>query len=167
VKGKANFFAIGFEKDITLSQYRVDFVPEIDNTRLKKEIIAKNESILGLGPRYVFDGSSLYTQADVLLEVSVEHESRMFSIKLKKTGVVDENDENGLFQTFNLICRTAMGKLRLQNIKRNYFDPEAKINIESARLQLWPGYLTSIRQYDAGCLMNVEVISKFMRNVRN
>jgi aubergine-like protein len=142
----------------------VDFVPEVDATLLKKNIISSNESALNLGRRYVFDGSSLYTQAAVNLEVDGEFNGRSFKITLRQTGVVDENDENGLYQTFNLILRTAMGKLRLQNIKRDYFDAKAKIQIPDHKLELWPGYQTSVRQYDAGTLLNVEIIHKFMRN---
>ncbi|KAG5672589.1 hypothetical protein PVAND_002705 [Polypedilum vanderplanki] len=163
VEGRANFFPINFHENIQLIQYRVDFEPEVDATLLKKKIITKNEDLLNLSPRYVFDGSSLYTQSNVNSEVDATYDGRPYKIILRRTGIVDENDENGLFQTFNLIMKTTMAKLNLQNIKRDYFDPLAKIEIPDHNIELWPGYQTSIRQYDAGLLMNSEIIHKFMR----
>ncbi|KAG5672471.1 hypothetical protein PVAND_002598 [Polypedilum vanderplanki] len=69
VEGRANFFPINFHENIQLIQYRVDFEPEVDATLLKKKILTKNEDLLNLSPRYVFDGSSLYTQSNVNSEV--------------------------------------------------------------------------------------------------
>jgi aubergine-like protein len=58
-----------------------------------------------------------------------------------------------------------MQQLRLQNIKRNYFDPQAKIAVPEGKLELWPGYLTSIRSYENdNILLCAEIIHKFMRN---
>lgn len=58
-----------------------------------------------------------------------------------------------------------MAQLHLQNIKRNYYDPKAKIAVPEGKLELWPGYLTSIRTYENDkVLLCAEIIHKFMRN---
>ena len=36
--------------------------------------------------------------------------------------------------------------MKLELIGRDYFDPQAAILLKQYKLELWPGYVTSIRQ---------------------
>lgn len=157
VRGKANFFKVGFSKQREMKQYRIDFAPEIAVTHYKKKIVDANKEKLNI-EKYVFDGSSLYTNDAVVMDVDAEFEERPIKIFVRITG-----QDNSL-QTFNLIIRDAMNRLDLQNVKRNYYDAAQKIDIPNGNLELWPGYVTSIREYDnKALLMNAEIIHKFMR----
>lgn len=60
--------------------------------------------------------------------------------------------------------RQALQGLRLQLVGRNYFDAVARNAINSLRVEVWPGYITSIRQHDTNILMCCETTSKVMRN---
>lgn len=147
-----------------LGQYRLDFEPDTDVTNTRKDIVRKNQELMGLG-RHTFDGSSLYTST-VLREAVVEasYNDKPMKITIRRTGNIRSDDPSS-FQIFNLILRDCMAKLKLQNIKRNYYDPLMRIEVKEGNLQLWPGYLTSIRAYEEDrILLSVEVIHKFMRN---
>ena len=39
-----------------------------------------------------------------------------------------------------------MENMQLELIRRDYFDPQAAILLKQYKLELWPGYVTSIRQ---------------------
>lgn len=66
-------------------------------------------------------------------------------------------------QVLNLILRRAMNGLKLQLVGRNFFDAVAKIDIRDFHIQLWPGYITSIRQHETDILLCAEVTNKVMR----
>ena len=83
------------------------------------------------------------------------------TIILRKTGAVGNRDD----QILNLIVREMMARLKLQNIRRNYYDPKQRQRIPEAHIEVWPGYLTSVKMYELrNMLLNVEVIFKFMRD---
>jgi aubergine-like protein len=160
----ANFFVVKTTPNFNLGQFRVDFLPVADVTSTKKQIVWKNKDILGLD-RYTFDGASLYT-ATRLEERTFDGEfnGKPMQITIRRTGTILNNDDQA-FQILNLIFRDAMAQLKLQNIKRNYYDPQAKIAVPEGRLELWPGYLTAIRTYENNnILLCAEIIHKFMRN---
>ena len=56
-----------------------------------------------------------------------------------------------------------MEALNLQLLGRNYFDPGAKILLSEYKLELWPGYVTSIRQHENELLMCCEISNKILR----
>lgn len=71
-------------------------------------------------------------------------------------------DQSSL-QVLNVIMRAAMEGLKLQLVGRNHYDALAKIPIREYHLELWPGYVTSIRQHEQDILMCSEISTKVMR----
>ncbi len=66
-------------------------------------------------------------------------------------------------QFFNIVLRKCMEGLDLQLLGRNYFDPKARIMLPDYKLELWPGYVTSIRQHERELLMCCEISTKILR----
>lgn len=126
VKLAANYFRLNKTPEFVLSQYRVDFKPEVDVTLTRKKLIAENRSRLGL--RYIFDGASLYlTQTFEEKTIETTFNGNPIKIIVRHTGVIDSNDP-AAFQLFNLIFRDSMAGLKLQNVRRDYYDPKEKVN---------------------------------------
>ena len=46
---------------------------------------------------------------------------------------------------------------------RHYFDAQGKDSIDQFKLELWPGYITSIRQHEHELLLCTEITHKVMR----
>ena len=46
---------------------------------------------------------------------------------------------------------------------RNYFDPRRGATVENYGLEVWPGYETAIRVYEAGLMLCVENRFKVLR----
>lgn len=160
----ANYFKVDRTPNFNLGQYRIDFDPDTEVTLTRKQILGKNAKALGL-EKYTFDGASLYTATRLEEKTYVGmFNEKPISITIRRTGVILNNSDQA-FQCLNLIFRDAMHHLHLQNIKRNYYDPKAKHNVPEGKLELWPGYLTSIRTYENDqILLCTEIIHKFMRN---
>ena len=70
-----------------------------------------------------------------------------------------------MFQFFNIVWRSAIEKLNLKMINRNYFDPAAAIAVPQFNLEIWPGYITTVRQQEHSLLLNAEVTNKILRYV--
>jgi aubergine-like protein len=48
-------------------------------------------------------------------------------------------------------------------MNRNYFDPKAKVDLPEWKLELWPGYVTTMRQHEQNVLLCCETTSKIIR----
>ena len=46
---------------------------------------------------------------------------------------------------------------------RNFFDPSGAMKIQQHNLQLWPGFIATLRNFDGGLLYCVEVTHKVIR----
>lgn len=68
-----------------------------------------------------------------------------------------------LIQFFNILMRRCLGHMNLQLVGRNYYDAGAKIPIPQYEIELWPGYVTSIRQHENNILLCCEISHKHMR----
>ena len=51
----------------------------------------------------------------------------------------------------------------MEEIRRNYFDPKAAVTLAAHKLEIWPGYVTSIRQHEEQILLCCEVSCKVLR----
>lgn len=163
----ANYFRILKKPNWSIHQYRVDFSPDVELIRLRRAYLGHHKELFG---GYIFDGTVLFCanfimeQADNNLKelLTKNREGETIQIKIKHVGIVDASDVQHI-QVQNLIVRRAMEGLNLQLVGRNFFDPLAKINMDSYRMEIWPGYQTSIRQHERDILMCAEITHKVMR----
>lgn len=58
------------------------------------------------------------------------------------------------YASSSTVLRAAMEKLQLELINRDYFDPKSlAVPFTQHKLELWPGYVTSIRQHEQKMLL--------------
>ncbi|XP_038122427.1 protein aubergine [Culex quinquefasciatus] len=161
----ANYFRVMHTDGEAMFMYRVDFVPDIESVRVRKALMHQLKPTLGA---ILFDGGSMFmsrdkTRNDESEITTKELQSQQdYLVKIKKVGTIDWTSEMAL-TVLNLINRRGMGGLRLQQIGRNFFDPNGKVRIAEFGLELYPGYITSIRQHEQDILMCAEVTHKVMR----
>merc|ERR1719192_275314 len=84
------------------------------------------------------------------------------NIVIKYVGKILPSDY-AYVQFFNILLRNAMEKLHLELIRRDYYDPKAAVDFKAYRLELWPGYMTSIRQHEAKVMLCCELSNKILR----
>ncbi|XP_066593519.1 piwi-like protein Siwi [Prorops nasuta] len=160
---KSNYFQLLTKIDWTLYKYSVSFAPEEDTTVIRKALVKNHVEQLGA---YIFDGSVLYSVNRYPENFSLFSERKADNARIRITITrVDDmvKTDHHYIQFFNIIMRKCFGHLKLQLVGRNYFDARNKVDINEFRLQLWPGYLTSIRQHESAVLMCAEITHKVMR----
>lgn len=160
----SNYFPITTYTDWSLYQYRVDFNPVQDKINIQRGLLSSHKELLGA---YIFDGSMLFSSKKYIpntLELTSKRNSDddIVIITIKFTQIIERGDHSSI-QIFNLLIRKALMNLNLSLVGRNYYDEKAKINIPKHRLQLWPGYETTIGMYDSGLLLRSEISTKIMR----
>ncbi|KAK4886012.1 hypothetical protein RN001_002283 [Aquatica leii] len=165
VRLSSNYFKLLQKPDWSLYQYRVDFSPEDDRTNVKKGQFRR--ATKDLLPGYVFDGTVMYTSTKLnpdTVEVFVQDEQTNENVRItiRLVGDIATGDYQYL-QLFNIIMRKCLGHLKLQLVGRNFFDAVAKIPVPEHKMELWPGYVTSIRQHEKDILMCIEITHKIMR----
>ena len=86
----------------------------------------------------------------------------MVEIIIKLVAEVQPTDYHYM-QFFNIVLRQAMEKMQLELIRRNYYDPKAAVLLKQHKLEIWPGYVTSIRQHEEQILLCCEISCKVLR----
>ena len=59
-------------------------------------------------------------------------------------------------QVFNILIRETFRHLNLKQLGRNYYDPSDATLCPQYKLEIWPGYITSIRNHEHEMLMCVD-----------
>ncbi|XP_063362987.1 piwi-like protein Siwi [Cydia amplana] len=160
----ANYFTVHSTPQWRLYQYHVDVDPEEDSTGTRKGLLRVHANALG---GYIFDGCVLYTVKKLHpnpmeLYSDRKTDGQRMRLLIKLTQDVAPGDYHYL-QIFNLIIRKCFYKLNLQLMGRDFFDPDAKVDIPEYKLQIWPGYKTTINQYEDRLLMVTEITHKVLR----
>lgn len=164
---QTNYFCVTKTPKWNVYQYRVDFLPDIDLSRVRRGILGQCKEHFDF-KGYIFDGTVLFTTkalAEKITEFTTKNrEGEAVKIIVKYVGVVQTTDVQYL-QILNLILRRAMEGLKLQLVGRNFFDAIAKIKVDfrEYRMEIWPGYITSIRQQERDIMLCVEIAHKIMR----
>lgn len=165
-KCKANYFRVDTVKDWNLLQYRVDVSPEVDDLRLKKFLVRQHKEAKLRA--YIFDGTVLYTtnrytpDGSPVNLVSKDKEEKIYKVTIVRVGELTPYDHY-FIQFFNILLRKCLQDLNLQELNRNYFDPKAAVHLKEWKLELWPGYVTTMRQHEQNILLCCETTSKIIR----
>ncbi|KAL4154233.1 hypothetical protein QTP88_002060 [Uroleucon formosanum] len=164
VKLLANYFPITSYTNWCLYQYRVAFNPEEDRISTKRGLLAQHRERLG---GYLFDGTMLFSGRRFdppVFELKSTRctDDQIVGIMVKFTNVIETGDYANI-QVFNLLLRNCIRHLKLTLIGRNFYDPNAKIDMARHKLQLWPGYETTIGRYEDNILLCAEISTKVMR----
>ncbi|XP_055696038.1 protein aubergine-like [Lutzomyia longipalpis] len=163
----ANYFRVLKKPNWNIYKYRVDFTPDIELLGHRKGIMRRQMERLGA---FQFDGTMIFSpfkfQHDpmVLMDINDRDESVQITIRL----VGDLLPTDGTYtHLLNLIMRNTIESLNLQRAYgpkgTKYFDAQQKIDIREHKLQVWPGFSTSIRQHEADILICAEVTHKVIR----
>ncbi|XP_028164126.1 piwi-like protein Siwi [Ostrinia furnacalis] len=160
----ANYFTVKTTPQWRLYQYHVDFDPEEDSTGVRKALVRVHANTFG---GYLFDGTVLYTvkrlHPDPMeLYSDRKTDGQRMRVLIKLVHDVSPGDYHYI-QVFNIIIRKCFSLLDLQLVGRDFFDPQAKVDIPEHKLQIWPGYKTTINQYEDRLLMVTEIAHKVLR----
>ncbi|OXA44828.1 Protein aubergine [Folsomia candida] len=153
----SNYFTLDKRTDWGIFHYRVDFAPADIETREKKQLFRNHKD--KFGGNYIFDGSSLYPL--VVCSVRDSDKSKV-EMTIHLVATLTPTDVMYL-QVFNILMRKCLEFMELEELGRHFYDRHKAIVINAHRLELWPGYKTSIRNHEYDILLGVELTHKVIR----
>ncbi|XP_074036820.1 piwi like RNA-mediated gene silencing protein aubergine isoform X2 [Leptinotarsa decemlineata] len=161
----SNYFQLMKAGKWGLFQYRVDFNPDVDHTGHRKRYMSTAMRGSGING-YLFDGTVMYTtqriHPDPLEKLVDSDTGERFRITIRLVGDVAWGDYHYI-QLFNIIIRKCLTFMKFQLVGRQYFDPTNRVAIPEFCLELWPGFVTSMRQHENDILLNSDLTFKVMR----
>lgn len=170
---RANYFRFDVAKaDIKFYQYHVAMTPEVDVVQMRRQLL-RNSFRQQFGDQigFIFDAqAALYTTHQIGATVTLridhgENPTTSYEIVMRNTNpdAITISDQQKV-QIFNTLLRRTMNELKLQQVGRNLYDPRDSKKIPNLKLELWPGYITSIRKHESNFLVNVDLSHKVMRD---
>ncbi|OMJ83571.1 hypothetical protein SteCoe_15480 [Stentor coeruleus] len=163
-----NFFVFN-PKDISfiLQRYSVSFIPEISSSlsklRTKIIFVSKPQIIEHIG-KFVFANTILFSlQTSPEFFIETLYDSVNYTLKITPTGALTQSNEIKHF--YNKFFNRVQGMLKLVMIGRKFYDPNRPIKLSQHKLVIWPGYANSVGYYEGGCLLNVDVSHRCLREV--
>nr|ACV84373.1 argonaute Ast1 variant [Apis mellifera] len=159
----ANYINLKLDPAKGLFNYEVKFNPDIDSRPLRRKLL--NQHVQALGRTKVFDGVTLYLpqklKQDVNLFTSIHpmDESKVeLKVIYKKQQSISEN-----IPFFNVLLGRVMRALSLVRIGQHSFNPKGIHCVPQHKLEVWPGYVTAINEYDGGLKLCIDARHRVMR----
>ncbi|NXG80612.1 PIWL1 protein, partial [Baryphthengus martii] len=165
IKLATNYFRLTSRPQWALYQYHVGYNPEMEARRLRSALLFQHEKLLGI--THAFDGSILLLPKRLVNKVtevfSRTRNGEDVKITITLTNELPPSSPTCL-QFYNIIFRRLLKMLNLQQIGRNYYNPDDPISIPNHRLMVWPGFTSSILQYEESVMLCVDVSHKVLRS---
>ncbi|XP_033474957.1 piwi-like protein 1 [Epinephelus lanceolatus] len=162
---RANYFRILSRPQWVLYQYHVDFKPPMEARRLRSALLFQHEETLGSA--WSFDGAVLFLPHRLHGKETVLHSETRHGEKVQITVTLTNElppTSPACLQFYNIIFRRILRILNMQQIGRNYYNPKDPLNIPQHKLTIWPGYTTTILQYESAIMLCTDVSHKVLRS---
>ncbi|XP_047656361.1 piwi-like protein 1 isoform X2 [Tachysurus fulvidraco] len=162
---RANYVRLLSRPQWALFQYHVDFKPPMESRRVRTALLYNHEDLLG--PTKDYDGTILFLphrlqDTETVLWTENKHGEKV-QITIMLTNELPPSSPVCL-QFYNIIFRRILKILNMQQIGRNYYNPDDPLNIPQHRLTIWPGFVTNILQYESSIMLCLDVSHKVLRS---
>ncbi|XP_030382554.1 protein argonaute-3 [Scaptodrosophila lebanonensis] len=157
----SNYIRLESDPNKGVYVYEVRFNPSIDSVHLRMKYL--NEHKEKIGGTTTFDGTTLY------LPIKLENELTTFlsksinntEIELRILFKKKESLKNCI-QLYNILFDRVMRTLNFVKFDRKQFDPSNPKVIPSAKLEVWPGYVTAVDEFDGGLMLCCDVSHRLL-----
>ncbi|EFN87544.1 piwi-like protein Ago3 [Harpegnathos saltator] len=161
----ANYIDLEIEPGKGLFQYEVKFSPDIDSRVLRRKLL--NQHAAKIGQTRTFDGMILFLPNKLpenIIHCHSEHpvdgSQVALTIIYKKQQSMSEN-----VQFFNVLFGRIMRALSLVRIGRQSFNPKCSHDISQHHLEVWPGYVTAVNEFEGGLKLCLDIKHRVLRTI--
>ncbi|CAG0893792.1 unnamed protein product [Darwinula stevensoni] len=161
----ANYVPVTVQADKGVFEYTVAFNPPIDSRDLRFRMLAQKVDVIG--PVRNFDGVKLY------LPIRLPQKETLCTVTHPVDGTPVNMTISFLYQKrlgdrecihlLNVQFRRIMNCLGMLQINRNHYDPRGSQHVRQHKLEVWPGYVTAVNQYEGGIFLNCDVSHRVLR----
>uniref|UniRef100_A0A1I8JVL5 Uncharacterized protein n=1 Tax=Anopheles quadriannulatus TaxID=34691 RepID=A0A1I8JVL5_ANOQN len=157
-----NFMELKCEPDRGIFLYTVDFSPPIDAKRTRQRCIDSHKDVFGTA--YTFDGHILLLPKALEQErfkLTSQHPTEGTPVTLSVVFRVQQQmSQNVAF--YNKLFRRIMYMLQLSEMGRKHFDPTQARIIPQHKLEIWPGFVTAVNEFEGGLMLNLDVTHRVL-----
>ncbi|XP_046554739.1 LOW QUALITY PROTEIN: piwi-like protein Ago3 [Haliotis rubra] len=150
-------------KNSGVFQYDVKFDPVIDSKGMRIGMLNEHKAVIG--QTKAFDGRLLFLPIRLPQTETVLHSQRKtdginVTITIRLTTVVDPTQCAHLY---NIVFRRIMSILDMCQVGRYYYNPHTPSQVPQHKLEVWPGYISSIKEQEGGLLLNLDASHRVLR----
>uniref|UniRef100_A0A8C1ZA82 Piwi-like RNA-mediated gene silencing 2 n=1 Tax=Cyprinus carpio TaxID=7962 RepID=A0A8C1ZA82_CYPCA len=161
----SNYIPICCKNEAVFQYHLLNFSPNVESLGMRFGMMKEHRPTTG--EVVAFDGSILYLpkrlEEVVHLKAERKTDNQEIDIKIQLTKILPPSSDLCI-PFYNVVLRRVMKLLGLKLVGRNHYDPNAVVILGKHRLQVWPGYSTSIKHTDGGLYLIVDISHKVLRN---
>jgi aubergine-like protein len=144
--------------------YTVSFSPILDSVGRRKALMRTLAATLGVD---MFDGAQLITPhalpaVSLNLKAQIPRNAQQYNIDIMFHRDLHQ-EEPLMIQVFNIVLKNCISMLGLTRVRQNYFDHTAPNPVRQWNLDVWPGFITSMREMESELMMNVDITYRVCR----
>jgi aubergine-like protein len=154
------------DSEVFFYQYHVKFEPEVDNMSFRHRLVGTHRETLG---KHRFDGSTIFSPKKLptnplILQAKRETDGQPHVLTVTFTRELKAQDPETI-RIYNLMFQRIMNIMRFQVDKKSgkSFDSSHPIKIPQHKVEIWPGYITSVSPLDGGLRLLCDVSHKVIR----
>jgi len=160
-----NYIRLELAQDKDMWEYEVKFSPSVDSKDERHKLMQQHRVLFG--PTKTFDGIMLclpdklsqdQTRLEALHSIDNSKVELTITFKHRKNMV-----ERSTTQFYNILFRKIMKTLKMVEMNRNFYDPVAAMMVPQHKLEIWPGYVTAVHEYEGGVMLCLDVSHKVLR----
>ncbi|KAH8379868.1 hypothetical protein KR009_007745 [Drosophila setifemur] len=155
-----NYLHLSTDSNRGVFHYEVRFFPHVDSVHLRMKYLNEHKDIIG-GTK-TFDGTTLYLPI-LLPEKMTVFVSRAEDLEVEIRILFKKKESlKNCIQLYNIIFDRIMKTLNYVRFDRKQYDPSRPKIIPQAKLEVWPGYVTAIDEYEGGLMLCCDVSHRIL-----
>lgn len=160
-----NHFKLKTRPQFAVYQYNVAYSPEVDSKSARHGMLMEHRELTG--STMAFDGMILYLPKklpDQVTKLISKRRSDDSDVELTITLTNELPPDSPIcVQLFNVVFRRVLKHIDMTAVGRNYYNVNRVIELPRHKLELWPGFSTSILHYENAVLLQADVSHKVLR----
>lgn len=143
-------------------QYHVKFEPVVDSKSMRVGLLNEHKDIM---PVKLFDGTILFTPRKLPNDETIVLSTRKTDgARIKITiRLTKELPTEQCPQLYNILLRKVMSILSLCQVGRYFYNPATPSRVPQHNLEVWPGYITSIKEEEGGLMLLLDSSHRVLR----
>jgi aubergine-like protein len=152
-----------------VAKYRVKTVPELpdNNPRIVNSLLRKVKKDINSKLQPAFNiNFQIYSPScieDMLVFEDVELDNVKYMVTIVPDGFLDSNCRSEQLNFFGRIFKMALKGLRFNEIQRNLYNVDKAVQYNKHKLEIWPGFFSSVNLYSDQIFINVDLSFKVLR----
>ncbi|KAK7507334.1 hypothetical protein BaRGS_00001269, partial [Batillaria attramentaria] len=148
-------------KNKNVFQYHVDFHPVVDSKAMRCGLLNEHRDLLKVK---LFDGTIMYMpdrlNDETILKSVRKTDGAIITITIRLTKLLPSEQ---CPQLYNIMLRRVMSILNMCQVGRYYYNPATPSDIPAHNLEVWPGYITAIKEHEGGLFLLLDSSHRVLR----